>query len=210
MAATPPDEVAKAVARLLKGAPLGDAVALRADDYDGVGVFATRAITQGALVLHYTGPVVLPQTEPHSATHSLKLPPDRSVPADQARFRIIDGTWAVAVKQRHLDGPPVEGAGVPVALLGALMNSCRWTDKPANVARPDAETFVGGAAGGDGDAVSRMVAAVPMYAAVDIATGEELLWDYEWRPRVQPGAKRSVARPSSGEPSAMRAKKSVV
>ena len=162
------------------------------DRRGGVGVYAAEDVPKGAFLTYYSGPVVHPQTEAHSKTHSLHILPDMTVPVARAKYRVIDGKWLADVlrAQGALDAPMTPPAELCLR-LGSMTNSSRDATASIPNARLDTRNFdvkedetaferctdVHRAAGVRHD----LCGLQPMYACEDIRAVEEILWDYAFR-----------------------------
>lgn len=137
-------------------------------DDRGRGLYATRPIKRGALVVLYGGPCVPIDSNP-SRTHSLRVS-ERHLPESRIQGVVVDGTALSHLVRSNDPADPL------LAIAGALMNSSRGSRSEPNIRRSDGDAMFA-----RGRISAARFAAARFIALRDIAPGEELLWDYAVR-----------------------------
>lgn len=182
-------------------------LAIGPDGHGGMGVFANEDIHKDTTVTSYLGVVRYPgypEDKKHyteiSKTHSLHILPRLDVPVEQARFRVIDGSWAPQAMRMGAEAR----VPLPASLAncaGSMINSC-WNDSDRtseNVTTDslsyDDVRFQYRTSATDsvrehltpeqlqdiwGDAQQQWLS-LAMVATRHITKGEELLWSYPFK-----------------------------
>ena len=141
---------------------------------DGVGVFARGGpIEAGALVCWYAGRLAYPQRRNDlPVAHrdlAMHIPADRNGPVHAAEYRVIDASWAAAVRDAALSGDAQNTSAETRSVVGALMKTARDPSQANVKCERDYDDA-------NATRVVDGVAAHPMYATRKIEIGEELLW----------------------------------
>lgn len=156
----------------------------------GLGLFTTVDVPKRMPITRYYGPL---KQGPRalagaSKTHSLHVAGDMTVPVQRREYRVIDGE-PIANEARAMFafaglGPaPLFPLNRPnrfhIAFrAGSLINSSRGSGRSANVRMGTGTPPAPKVTKREGQPIGTVI----VYALRDIRAGEELLWDYPWKP----------------------------